>query len=176
MIGGTVVGGNLFLQGGCKPAAEKEETLFSKDDEKLLDEIAETILPKTNTPGAKEAQVGSFMVLMVSDCYSPADQEVFKEGIRQVEKASSKEFGKGFMKIKPEDRLSLLNGFDKAQQEHQKARKDGEPAHFFRMMKELTLLGFFTSKPGATEALRYVAVPGRYDGCVDYNKGDRAWL
>lgn len=47
--------------------------------------------------------------------------------------------------------------------------------HYFTLMKQLTLLGFFTSKPGATEALRHVAVPGRYDGCMEYKKGDRAW-
>jgi hypothetical protein len=43
------------------------------------------------------------------------------------------------------------------------------------MMKQLTMLGFFTSKTGATEALRFVAVPGRYDACIPYKKGDRAW-
>ena len=49
------------------------------------------------------------------------------------------------------------------------------PNHYFRMIKELTLLGYFTSEIGATKALRYVAVPGRYDGSVPYKKGDRAW-
>jgi len=49
------------------------------------------------------------------------------------------------------------------------------PAHYFTMMKQLTLLGYFTSKPGATEALRYVPVPGRYEGCIPYTKGEKAW-
>jgi len=49
------------------------------------------------------------------------------------------------------------------------------PNHYFTMMKQLTLFGYFTSKPGATQALRYVAVPGHYDGCMPYKKGDKAW-
>ena len=58
---------------------------------------------------------------------------------------------------------------------YQKAKKETDPTHYFKMMKELTLLGFFTSEIGATKALRYVAVPGKYEGCIPYNKGDKAW-
>jgi hypothetical protein len=74
--------------------------------------------------------------------------------------------------------------FDKEQNEKEKEekakgnynfKKETMSQHYFTMMKQLTLLGFFTSKPGATEALRYIAIPGRYDGCVPYKKGDRAW-
>ena len=54
-------------------------------------------------------------------------------------------------------------------------KKKEDPAHYFRMMKELTILGYFTSEIGATQALRYVAVPGRYEGCVPYTKGEKAW-
>ncbi|MGH2553929.1 MAG: gluconate 2-dehydrogenase subunit 3 family protein [Chitinophagaceae bacterium] len=49
------------------------------------------------------------------------------------------------------------------------------PNHYFTMMKHLTLWGYFTSETGCREALRYNPVPGRYEGCVPYNKGDRAW-
>jgi hypothetical protein len=50
-----------------------------------------------------------------------------------------------------------------------------QPAHYFRMMKELALLGFFTSKIGCTQALRYVEAPGRYDPCLPYSPGESAW-
>ena len=56
-----------------------------------------------------------------------------------------------------------------------KAKKAEDPNHYFHLMKQLTLLGFFTSEPGANKALRYIAVPGHYDGCVPYKKGDKAW-
>jgi hypothetical protein len=55
------------------------------------------------------------------------------------------------------------------------SKKPGDPSHYFRMMKELTIIAFFTSETGATKTLRYKAVPGKYQGDVPYKKGDRAW-
>ena len=49
------------------------------------------------------------------------------------------------------------------------------PTHYFRMMKELTLLGYFTSEIGVTQALRYIEAPGRFDPCVPYTPGERIW-
>ncbi|MFN9666692.1 MAG: gluconate 2-dehydrogenase subunit 3 family protein, partial [Bacteroidota bacterium] len=75
----------------------------------------------------------------------------------------------------PEQRHELLVALDKEQKAYQEKKKSEEPAHYFRMMKELTLWGYFTSEIGATQALRYVAVPGKYEGCIPYKKGDKAW-
>ena len=47
--------------------------------------------------------------------------------------------------------------------------------HYFKMIKQLTISGYFTSEIGSTKALRHVAVPGRYEACVDYKKGDHLW-
>ncbi|PGH39630.1 MAG: twin-arginine translocation pathway signal protein, partial [Candidatus Nephrothrix sp. EaCA] len=70
-------------------------------------------------------------------------------------------------------RQSFLKTLDKEASDYAKNKKHEEPAHYFTMMKQLTLLGYFTSEIGMTKALRYLPVPGRYDGCVDYKKGDR---
>ena len=72
-------------------------------------------------------------------------------------------------------RTALLRDLDAEQKEYMAKKEPEAPSHYFRMMKELTMLGFFTSEVGATQALRYVETPGRYDGCADYKKGDRAW-
>ena len=48
--------------------------------------------------------------------------------------------------------------------------------HFFTMLNQLTVWGFFSSEPGATQALRYVPIPGRYEGCIPYKEGDGAWV
>jgi Gluconate 2-dehydrogenase subunit 3 len=175
LLGGTVVGGSLFLQNGCKPAAKKVNALFDEDQVKLMDEIAETILPETSTPGAKAAKVGAFMALMVHDCYNKENQDVFLLGLEKIKAASKEKYSKGFMEITPQQRTEMLTALDIEQKQYQESKKKDEPSHYFRMMKELTLLGFFSSEVGATKALRYVAVPGRYDGCADYKKGDRAW-
>ncbi|HEX5026349.1 MAG TPA: gluconate 2-dehydrogenase subunit 3 family protein [Agriterribacter sp.] len=176
ILGGTVVGANVFLE-GCKPSDKKVATAqaFTDGDIAYLDEIAETIIPTTNTPGAKAAKVGTFMTVMVNDCYDENDQKVFFEGMKQLNEASDKKFGKSFMDIDAEQRKSLLTEIDTESKEYMSKKKKEDPSHYFRMMKELTLLGYFTSEIGATQALRYVAVPGKYEACIPYKKGDRAW-
>jgi hypothetical protein len=175
LLGGTLVGGKLFLAGGCKPATPTVEALFTPEMQALLGEIAETILPATSTPGAKEAGVGEFIPVMVKDCYDEKQQKVFMDGIAAIEKLSKEKYGNGFMKISAEQRTELLTQLDKEQKEFQNKNDNDALPHYFRLMKELTLLGFFTSEAGATKALRYNPVPGRYEGCIDYKKGDRAW-
>jgi hypothetical protein len=157
LLGGTIVGGSMFLQTGCKPSAKQINDLFDEDQVKFLDEVAETILPKTNTPGAKEAAVGAFMALMVKDCYTPENQQVFLKGLEDIDKRSKEKFSSDFMDLTAAQRTELLTALDKEQKEYQKNKKKEEPSHYFRMMKELSLLGFFTSEVGATKALRYVA-------------------
>ncbi len=182
ILGGTVVGANVFLD-GCKPAdkkttGESDTTMagsFSNDDIAYLDEIAETIIPETDTPGAKAAKVGAFMTVMVNDCYSVGDQKIFKEGMITLNDACKKKNGKSFIECDAAQRKAILIDIDKEAKDYQASKKKEDPNHYFRLMKELTLLGYFTSEPGATKALRYVAVPGKYEGCIPYKKGDRAW-
>ena len=171
--GGVLIGGELLLS-GCK-TNNKSEIFFSEDDISFLDEVAETIIPKTNTPGAKDVEVGKFMTVMVTDCYEAKDQKIFHEGLIKLEDACKKKFNSSFMKISDDQRKEFLIELDKEAKAYQKTKKETEQNHYFIMMKQLTLFGFFTSKPGATEALRYVAVPGKYEGCVPYKKGDKAW-
>lgn len=212
ILGGTVLGASAFLT-GCRSADSDlgKEAGFTPTDIAFLDEVAETIIPTTNTPGAKAAKVGAFMAVMVTDCYTERDRDVFKEGMRTLDIASQKKFDKTFMTASPEQRLTLLNEVDKEMKEDterkkkereaniqkqeeekeeqkQNATQESEkssleklqdkskdvPRHYFRMMKELTLLGYFTSEIGQTQALRYNPVPGRYEGCVPYKKGDKA--
>ena len=172
--GSAFIGGDLFLS-GCKNAPEIGGATFSEEDISFLDEVAETIIPKTTTPGAKDAAVGSFMTVMVNDCYDKKDQQTFHEGIKKLDDACQKTHKTGFMKATPEQRTSLLTTLDKEAKEHQKSKQKDDPSHYFTMMKQLTLFGFFTSKPGATQVLRHEPVPGRYDGALPYKKGDRAW-
>lgn len=177
ILGGTVLGAEAFLS-GCTSADKNiggAGMNFSNDDVAFLDEVAETILPATNTPGAKEAKVGEFMTRIVRDCYTENDQKVFVEGMKKLEDASKKMNSKSFLDSTPEQRHNLLVDLDKEQKEYAAKKKPEDPTHYFRMMKELTLWGYFTSEPGATKALRYVAVPGKYEGCIDYKKGDKAW-
>jgi len=176
ILGGTIAGGTLFLE-GCKSSDQKPKTglALDQDDVAFLDEVADTILPTTSSPGAKAAKVGAFMAVMVRDCYEERDQKVFREGIGKLNDASKKKFDRVFLELAPEQRHDLLVDLDKEQNEYGAAKKEKDPPHYFRLIKELTLLGYFTSEIGATQALRYVESPGRYDGCIPYKKGDKAW-
>ena len=174
LLGGTLVGANAFIT-GCKTADKKDNTTFTQDDIAYLDEVADTILPTTSTPGAKAAKVGQFMTVMINDCYEPNDQKVFHEGLTKLNDAAKKQFNDDFMKLSPQQRHDLLVKLDAEQKDYTNKKKPEDPAHYFRMMKELTLLGYFTSEIGSKQARRYVAVPGRYEGCIPYKKGDKAW-
>lgn len=175
LMGGSIVGGSLFLQ-GCSIGNNKATGLpLSPEQIAFLNEIAETIIPTTDTPGAKAAKVGEFMQIMVTDCYEEKDQKIFIEGLNKVNQAAEIKFKSNFLKLSAEQRTKLLSEIDNEATAYSKDKKKEEPTHYFTLMKQLTLLGYFSSEIGATQALRYVAVPGKYDGCIDYKKGDKAW-
>jgi hypothetical protein len=181
LTGGAVVGTEAFLT-GCKNT-ESSGTAFTEENIAFLDEVADTILPPTKTPGAKQAKVGQFMTVIVNDCYEPDDQKTFHDGMQQLRDAFDKKYSTSFVKGSPQQRHDFLVDLDKEAKDHQKKRgdsmKDGKatiPNHYFSLMKQLTLWGYFTSKEGMTEALRYNPVPGHYEGCIDYKKGDKAYV
>ena len=177
LLGGVALAGGSSLVAACERAQRGVGAAgaggagagtFSAQDVALLDEVAETILPETKTPGAKAAHVGAFMALMVTDTYEDREQQIFRAGMRQLEQAS-------FMAAKPAQRLALLERLDREQKAYMDGKADDRPAHYFRLMKELTLLGYFTSEIGCTQAQRYRETPGRFDPCVPYTPGETAW-
>jgi hypothetical protein len=214
----ALLGGLAFVGGRGLLAAYERATLpegthgnFTAENIAFLDEIAETILPATKTPGAKAAKTGAFMALMVTDSYSPKEQKIFREGMRKVDDAMRKANNASFMEATPLQRSAVLTELDHEQKRVMDAREAAErrnkglaplpgdeaaakadgrlpgtavsdpaatadqPAHYFRMMKELALLGYFTSELGCTQALRYVESPGRFDACIPYTPGEPAW-
>lgn len=183
MLGGlALVGSSSGLLTACSNADRKAVATagsagtFNADDIAFLDEVSDTILPTTaKSPGAKAAQTGAFMALMVTDTYSPEDQKIFRDGMVALNDASKKANGGAtFMAATPEQRTALLTALDKEQFDFQKVKKD-QPQHYFRMMKELSMLGFFTSEIGYTKAMRYKESPGPFQPCVPYTKGETQW-
>lgn len=171
MLGGTFAVGSGLL-GAVERAHARAKApgqqvgVFTAQDIALLDEVADTILPETKTPGAKAAHTGAFMALMVTDSYSDRDAGVFRDGLKQLS---------GFMQLAPAQRLARLEQLDREAKTYMDARAQGAPPHFFRLMKELTMLGYFTSEIGVTQAQRYRETPGRFDPCEPYTPGETAW-
>lgn len=172
--GAALIGQSAWLAGGSTALGATRE-LFSERDVVLLDEIADTILPETKTPGAKAAGVGQFIATMVTDTYDPREQRAFLGGIEELERESRKQNGGGFMASSPAQRLALLERLDREALEYIRQPGNADRLHYFRMLKELTLLGYFTSEIGYTQAMRYVETPGRFEPCVTYTVGDKAW-
>ncbi|HJP84496.1 MAG TPA: gluconate 2-dehydrogenase subunit 3 family protein [Gemmatimonadaceae bacterium] len=204
----TIIGGVAVLgSGGLITACRREYKVgapFTNDEVAYLDEIADTILPATSTPGAKAARTGAFMALMVRDTYHEDDDKVFRAGMGKLNDAMKDKYGKTFMEATPQQRLEMLQTLDREQhdygekQKSEAKRKSDEflaerqqtpsppqtvkatqiaeepPNKYFRMMKELALLGYFTSEIGMTQAQRYTEAPGRYDPCVPYD-GKPSW-
>jgi len=167
MIGmpGAVFGyGQVPLQGAGNA--------FSADEVAKLDEIAEIIIPRTNTPGAKDAGVGLFMAQYVTDCYTPEQQAAFRAGLADIDARTQGRL----MTMAPDARAELVRTLDAEAKARAAAESMGsKQPHYFTMIKQLVLFGFFTSEVGATQVLRYVAVPGYYDGDMPYEPGTPAW-
>jgi hypothetical protein len=171
--GATLVGQSAWLAGCATDGAPRPGSAVSFDAAEiaLLDEIADTILPETSTPGAKAAGVGPFIALMVRDVYGPEDQRTFRDGLVTLERECRKLYGSDFMTATPAQRTELLTKLDREVY----LQRNGRAPDYFRMLKELTLLGYFTSEIGYTQAMRYVETPGRFDPCVPYTPGEKAW-
>jgi hypothetical protein len=181
MLGGVALVGQSAMLAGCaaQPAGdsgrEAANTIFRQSDIELLDEIAETILPETGTPGAKAAGVGPFIAMMVTDTYYADDQQIFTEGLKDLQTRSLVRYGAHFQVVTVAQRLALIEELDAEQHFYMQTRADDAPTHYFRMIKELSLLGYFTSEIGYTQAMRYMETPGRFDPCASYEDGDTIW-
>lgn len=168
---------------------------FTADQDATIAELADTIIPTTKTPGAKAAKVNEIIDIIVKDCYREPEQRAFIEGLARTNKLSQDAYGKAFAQLDSTQRIEIVKKLE-AEAKQQRAdmantkkvqagaaqndvqmpkEKQKSVTPFFTMMKDLTLTGYFTSEIGATQALEYVAVPGRYDGCVPLKPGQKAW-
>lgn len=140
-----------------------ESVGFTAEQEALIAEIADIIIPTTNTPGAKAAGAEKFIVRVMRDCFVKEDQDKFYAGLAKIDADSKTKFGKGFVD------LSL------AQKNEMVKQTTVEDKAFFLRMKELTAAGYFTSEIGATQALEYLPIPGRFDGSAPLTPGQKTW-
>jgi gluconate 2-dehydrogenase gamma chain len=155
------------IMNGCtaKPTINWKPEFLNNDQGILISQLSEIIIPKTNTPGAKDVGVPGFIDQMLKDVYSKEEQDRFITGLKEFDDAAKKESGDNFVGMDAEGQVAFVNKVHKAAIEEFRTDPK-QPKPFILMMKELTLIGFFTSEPGATQVLQYSAVPGAYKGCV----------
>jgi hypothetical protein len=171
---------------GCKakPDLVYKPDFFTEDQALTISELAEIILPKTTTPGAKDAGVPGFIDDLLKEVYTKEQQENFLQDLSAFDEEAKKNFGDNFGSLEKEHQLAFVKmKHDEAMSAEGATRAVGyrsyskkkDEAPFILKIKELTLLGFFTSEPGATQVLQYNQVPGPYQGCVPLEKVGKAW-
>lgn len=169
---------------GCapKPDPNYKPVFFSEEQAAQVAEIAEIILPRTSTPGAKDVGVPSFIDTMLHEIYSKEEQDRFLSGLAAFDSEAKNKYGDSFLDCEPEQQMEFVKleneralGGGMSVSEGWWAAGKGNDRPFILKMKELTILGFFTSEPGATKVLQYNPVPGPYKGCVPLADVGKAW-
>jgi gluconate 2-dehydrogenase gamma chain len=170
---------------GCKPTPELnyQPVFFNIGQARLLSEVAEILLPRTETPGAKDAGVPAFIDKLLMEVYSKEDQEKFIAGMIEMDEDAKRIYGDRFNDCAPEQQKELVKKYHDAAYASKvdgasgsfwdAAKKNERP--FILKVKELTLLGFFTSEAGASQVLQYNQVPGPFKGCVPLAEVGKAW-
>ena len=180
LLGGAITFNSLgaFAEGVMPVIGQNFDAKSLNAQEDLVVEIADTIIPdKKDVPGAKAAGLGPFIVMMIQDCYTSDMQEHFAKGLKKIEEVSQSQFNKSFKSLTLKERESIFKMFKAEAQKKNIASQSSAiaPPHFFQLMCELTYLGYYTSEIGATKALRYVHIPGRYESCIALEPGQKAW-
>lgn len=174
LFGGMVVGSTAFLNGCQTNRPEPLYGLLNIDDKLLTDELGETILPGTQTsPGAGELKIGTFINTIVSDCYSPEEQSVFMNGLKSIRELCLDRYGKSFTDLDQKSRNEVLEFLEN---ENKSFNPEPGKIHYYRMIKQLVIWAYLSSRKVSVEVLGYVPVPGKYEGCRPYQPGDKAIL
>jgi len=178
---GTAISATTFgvlFQSFTLPENEKNSISFSADQEKILAEFADIIIPPTkDAGGAKAAGLGSFIPMMITDCYPAKMQQAFAEGLKDMEAKSLKDFNKDFLSLTVQEREQLVGNMRTETIEKIKADKAAKRSvpYFFVLARDLTILGYYASEIGCTQSREYIAIPGKYDGATDLKPGQKSW-
>lgn len=159
--------------------AKSPDVGYVAHNHELLAALAETIIPATDTPGAREAGVADFIVMMIRECTDRKDQNKFIDGLKDLQGFSNSRFGRDYQHCTVGEQEAVLTHFEQRDKGYKgimgkiQNRYLGKP--FFTILKEYTVEGYCTSEAGATRGLAYVNVPGSFKGCMPMTPGQRAW-
>jgi Gluconate 2-dehydrogenase subunit 3 len=152
------------MQDKSKSAILLKNMTIDTDQEKLLAELTETIIPATTTPGAKDVSAHLFALTMLDDCYKKEDQQKFIRGLQQFEKTAHTTYSKSFTDCAIPEREALLTRMEANKQPAE------DVSFFYFTLKRLTIQAYTSSKYYLTKVEVYELVPARYHGCVPVKK------
>lgn len=155
--------------------------LFSPAQRQLVSAIAETIIPRTDTPGATDAGVSKFIELMAAEWMTESERRAFLKGLAGIDPIAKSDYGQDFASCDANQRETLLEQMEDAASDHpwydlgNIDKEYEQEAPFICQIKELTVFGFFTSEVGASQVLRHTQMPGRFDPDVPLAFDDNSW-
>lgn len=148
---------------------------LTTEQSEMVATIGEIIIPATDTPGAKAANVHRFIDALLAESFLPGDRDRFLSGLEDVNARCRETYDASFVECSGEEQRTLVADLDEEAFGAQASELDREEPPFFRMLKELVIVGYYTSEVGATQELKTNMVPGYYDGDVPYEEIGRAW-
>jgi hypothetical protein len=164
------------LLSGCRaepaPAGWAPQAL-SPDQADLLGTLVDHIIPRTDTPGARDVGVPAFIDKLLHDWVDPQDRAQFVNGLAGLDDQTRRADGVAFQEATTEQRQAIVARLDREAIEARQAGAESLP--FFAVLKEWTLVGYYTSEAGATEELQWLAAPGRYDADLPLEQVGRTW-
>ncbi len=172
------------IQAGITTKSPVLKAAFNDPQRKVVSILAEMIIPQTDTPGAIEAGVPNFIEVMVSDWYTAKERQIFLSGLSDIERICIQKSGLSFSDANAEQKTIALREMEKRAAGYRPpstapgllaGKSQDESAPFFLKLKELTVLGYYTSEIGATQELSYNPAPMRYEGDYDFSKVGRQW-
>ncbi|MEM1324966.1 MAG: gluconate 2-dehydrogenase subunit 3 family protein [Bacteroidota bacterium] len=169
------VGGGLLLPNALASCRSDnyEAIFFEPGQVELINEIGEVILPETpESGGAKAARVAHYLDFFAVKGLTPAHKEILRRGLPELEEYTQFMYGASFFQLDADTKHNLLAQLDG---ESKQLTTDPMFPHYFKLLKELIVFAYFTSEVGATEALRYEPIPGKFEGDYPYVKGEGAW-
>ena len=177
-LGYTLTAGSAAaLIGGCKAETSTDWTpkTLSVEQSDLLAEICETIFPKTDTPGAKDALCHRYIDELVTNFYDADKQKYFLDALSVFDEKSKAKYSKAFVALNTNEREEILGMLAKEAKEYKD--ETGDKPHIFNAIREATVSGYFTSEVGANGGLcAFVPIPGPYKGCIDYSTVGKAYV
>ena len=159
----------------------KTVNYFTDSQRKVISAMAESIIPRTDTPGAIDAGVPRFIELMASEWFNEQERAIFTAGLETMEREIPARYGKAFDQLSTKRQAEILEQMEDDASDSSwynlgnVNREFVSDAPFFCQVKELTIYGFFTSEVGSKQVLRFEAMPMKFDGDVPYEPGTPSW-
>jgi hypothetical protein len=168
-----IIAGGISLVPSCMQKDESKTSIHLKNlnidgtDEKLLAELSEAIIPRTDTPGAKDTYTHLYILKMVDDCRTKKEQKAFTDGLKAFNKFTQNKWKQSFTALTPAEREQILQAIQKEKDVPE------DVLTFYQAVKGLTIQGYLSSKFYLSEVQVYELTPGRFKGCLPVSQSPK---